>query len=346
MTAHTLPMAPSRTHGGTDAQGAPPLDFSTNSNACGPCPQALRAVNLADASRYPDGTYTDLILALARLHSVEPWRIVLAGSASEFIFRLTALAFKTGMRRVGLPAPAYGDYAYAADAWGLQKAVSPDHAELLWLCDPASPTGQTAHLVPAAPAMHTGFAALDCAYAPMRLVGSAAFDRAQRDLWWALFSPNKSLGLTGVRAAYAIAPVNAQIQAQTLEAMAPSWPVGAHGVAMLTAWSTPEVQAWLQGTLPTLAQYKRHLQQGLQTLGWELLPSDTHYFCARPPHPLSPQDVAHLRVQGIKLRDTTSMGLPGWYRLSAQPAEACAALLGALTAVQNQGPLARKELTS
>ena len=31
-------------HGGPDAQGAAPHDFSTNSNACGPCPLALTAV--------------------------------------------------------------------------------------------------------------------------------------------------------------------------------------------------------------------------------------------------------------------------------------------------------------
>ena len=31
-------------HGGTDHQGVPAWDFSTNSNACGPCPQALEAL--------------------------------------------------------------------------------------------------------------------------------------------------------------------------------------------------------------------------------------------------------------------------------------------------------------
>ena len=31
-------------HGGPDGQGAAPDDFSTNSNACGPCPDALAVV--------------------------------------------------------------------------------------------------------------------------------------------------------------------------------------------------------------------------------------------------------------------------------------------------------------
>ena len=53
-------------HGGPDALGAPRWDFSTNANACGPCPQALDAVHRADARRYPDPAYTDLRAALAQ----------------------------------------------------------------------------------------------------------------------------------------------------------------------------------------------------------------------------------------------------------------------------------------
>ena len=35
-------------HGGPDAGGVPVHDFSTNSNACGPCPEVLCAVQRAD----------------------------------------------------------------------------------------------------------------------------------------------------------------------------------------------------------------------------------------------------------------------------------------------------------
>ncbi|MGL6203454.1 MAG: aminotransferase class I/II-fold pyridoxal phosphate-dependent enzyme, partial [Giesbergeria sp.] len=57
-------------HGGTDALGAALHDFSTNSNACGPCPAALAAVQQADATRYPDPAYTDLRAQLAAFHGV------------------------------------------------------------------------------------------------------------------------------------------------------------------------------------------------------------------------------------------------------------------------------------
>ena len=85
-------------HGGPDARGAAQYDFSTNSNACGPCPHTLAAVQQADATRYPDPSYTALRAALADFHFVAPERIVLAASASEFIHRITALAAQQGAR--------------------------------------------------------------------------------------------------------------------------------------------------------------------------------------------------------------------------------------------------------
>ena len=56
---------PVQLHGGPDAAGIPVFDFSTNSNACGPCPMALAAVQQADATRYPDPAYTALRAQLA-----------------------------------------------------------------------------------------------------------------------------------------------------------------------------------------------------------------------------------------------------------------------------------------
>ena len=103
-------------HGGPDAQGVVAHDFSTNGNACGPCPAALEALQAADASRYPDPHYLDLRERLAGLHGVEAHRIVIAASASEFIGRVTAAVSQGGGGRVRLPRHGYGDYARAASS--------------------------------------------------------------------------------------------------------------------------------------------------------------------------------------------------------------------------------------
>jgi histidinol-phosphate aminotransferase len=302
-----------RVHGGPDAQGAPQFDFSTNSNACGPCPQALAAVQAADASRYPDASYTALRAALAAFYAVAPWRIVLAGSASEFIFRITAWARQQGARTVGLPTHAYGDYAHAAQAWGLAVAADGVQADVVWACEPSSPLGQ-AH----SPTFTTvqGLVVLDRAYAPLRLSGQSSWGDPQLQQLWQLFSPNKALGLTGVRAAFAIAPLGAETVVQQLEALATSWVLGAHGVALLMAWTQPDTQAWLQKSLHTLSEWKQNQISLLRGAGWTVQASDTPFFCARPPSGVCAVALSTaLRAKGIKMRDATSFGLPGWVRL-------------------------------
>jgi histidinol-phosphate aminotransferase len=334
--------ASTRIHGGTDALGAARFDFSTNSNACGPCPTALAAVQAADASRYPDAAYTGLRQALADFHGVSAGRVVLAASASEFIFRITAWIARQGGRSVWSSVCAYGDYAHAAQAWGLERVPSLEDAALVWACEPSSPLGQEhaawpRALLSAGRDMRGQTVVLDCAYAPLRLSGQASLNAAQKDAVWRLFSPNKALALTGVRAAYALAPSHDAQTAVALEAMAPSWPVGAHGHAMLLAWTQPETQAWLTASLPTLAGWKAKQVHMLQALGWQCLPSDANFFCAQPPAGLDPAALLPLlRVLGIKLRDAASLGLPGHLRISAQSPEAQAALQEALVHIATE----------
>lgn len=318
-----------RTHGGADSSGVALYDFSTNSNACGPSPAAQAAVSLADARHYPDARYVALRQQLADFHAVDVQRVLLAASASEFIFRMTAGLAQQGAHSVWLPPHSYGDYAQAAQAHRLAVVVDAKDAQLCWACEPSSPLG-AAHVGLNELVDTSATVVLDLAYEPLRLSNALALTHAQLQTVWQLWTPNKALGLTGVRAAYAIAPVNAEADdIWALEQLCPSWPIGAHGVAMLQAWVNPQVQTWLADSLHTLREWKAR-QMGLcQSLGWDCLPSDANFFCARPllPEGLTLQQaLAQLRSQGIKLRDTASFGLPGHVRISVQPPPAQYAL--------------------
>lgn len=352
---------PGNLHGGPDADGVPLHDFSTNANACGPCPSVLAAVQQADASRYPDPAYTALRQQLATLHGVAAGRVLLAASASEFIQRLsavTAMLRGPGANRsatVWLPRHHYGDCARAAAAWGLQRTDSAAQADLLWACEPSSPLGQpqpglaqamasigATEFCAASSEATAPVVALDCAYAPLRLSGRPSLDDAARDQAWQLWSPNKALGLTGIRAAYAIAPVGHDAASRgevarftaALQARCPSWPVGAHGVAMLQAWCAPEALAWLHTSLDTLRDWKARQQALLGALGWVCLPSEANFFCARPDVADVPQALQTLRAQGIKLRDADAFGLPGHVRVGVLPPQAQDALVQAWSAVK------------
>ena len=330
---NAVPDQNERVHGGPDRHGVALHDFSTNSNACGPCPATLAAVQGADASQYPDASYTALRQQLADFHGVSVRRVLLAASASEFIFRITAVAAQAGRtgQAVWLPPHSYGDYVQAAHAQGLALVSGTGKAQLLWACEPSSPLGAAqaglGELVDEFAT--TAVVVLDRAYEPLRLTSAPMLTAAQLQKVWQLWSPNKALGLTGVRAAYAIAPLGAQEAVSALEQLCPSWPVGAHGVAMLQAWCRADVQAWLTGSLDTLRKWKTRQLALCAALDWTSLSSEANFFCARPTLPEGmtlQQALAGLRAQGIKLRDTASFGLPGQVRISVHPPAAQDAL--------------------
>lgn len=315
-------------HGGPDAQGAPRWDFSTNANACGPAPAVIEALQRADATRYPDPASTALKETLAAFEGVEPRRITIAASASEFIGRLTAVVkLQSPHASVFVPSPGYGDYGRAADAWGLRRVGAPGDASLVWVTEPASPGGQSARI----PAGREGAVlVVDEAYAALRLSGDRPAVPATA---WRLVSPNKALGVTGVRGAYAVAPDGADAWSAALDRLCPSWPLGAHGVALLAAWADPATQQWVCDSLDTLRTWKvAQLALG-DTLGWTQEPGATAFYVARWPGVDMATVLPRLRGHGVKLRDTTSMGLPGAVRLGVRPPEAQAALRAAWQAV-------------
>jgi histidinol-phosphate aminotransferase len=328
-------------HGGPDAQGCPTWDFSTNTNACGPCPDVVAMLAAADVAHYPDPGYVQLREQLAKWHGVVACRVLLAGSASEFIFRLTGWAQRQGVLHALLPRHSYGDYARAALACGMGVAtygasdgphtdnIKPAERALMWCCDPASPHGQIDRTwISARP---QSVVVLDMAYDPLILGLKVSTATSALDKVWQLWTPNKALGLTGVRAAYVIAPVGSELETAQLNALCPSWPVGSHGVAMLAAWVSPSVQSWLAASLVTLQTWKLRQIALCESLGWVCLPSMTNFFVARPRIPLAPTKLQALRLQGVKLRDCASFGLSGHLRLSVQSPLAQDALVQALS---------------
>lgn len=323
-------MADKRFHGGPDALGVPRWDFSTCANAAGPCPSVLAAVRHADCTRYPDPSCSSIRERLAMLHGVPVQRILIAASASEFIQRIAAVGARLLPGPVAVPQHAYGDYAAAALAAG-RALVDEKHAgaaTLRWYAEPSSPLGHDA-----APPADPGClpTVLDAVYAPLRLQGTGLWQAAQRDAVFVLHSPNKALGLCGVRGAYAVAPATAAWDVpgwcRALEAALPSWPLSAQGVAMLDAWATREVQKWVRDSTPSLSEWKQTLAELLVGRNFEVRDSVTPFFCVRPPVPLA---VSGLREHGVAVRDVSSFSLPGWWRVSAQCSTAIQALGSAL----------------
>ena len=336
-------------HGGPDGGTPVSHDFSSNVNPLGPPPDMAAAVQAADRGRYPDPHYRQLRERLAGWHGVAASRVLPTAGTSEAIRRLTLSARLQGIRSVWLPQPGYGDYRAAAEALGLSVHGYADGTALLqglndapgpalvWLCEPCNPTGQS---LPAAfwsaladtASQRQLMLAIDRAYEPLRLDGADPVPPAVVEQAWQCFSPNKAFGLPGVRAGYLLAPADAnEALTPCVESLAPSWVLSAEGVALLDALADPSTQHWLAQARRTLAQWVQAQRESLDALGWHQSTSSVPFWLARPPQQGDALKhlLARLRAQGVKLRDATSFGLPGWVRVSAQPPLAQQALVDA-----------------
>ncbi|MDX9844046.1 MAG: aminotransferase class I/II-fold pyridoxal phosphate-dependent enzyme [Aquabacterium sp.] len=345
-------------HGGPDSGPVVQWDFSSNANVRLQPAALMQALVETDRCAYPDPSYTSLRATLAAASGCTPEQIVPTSGSSEGIRRLTLAAMLHGVREVWVPHPGYGDYAAAANALGLTLRPWTDAAQALaevaerarstpvlwWLCEPCNPTGAslpTAFWEALQAVQAQGLqliVALDRAYEPLRLIGADPVPDEVASACWQLWSPNKSCGLTGVRAGWMQAPEASHTlcgpTAAQLDRLAPSWVLSAEGVSLLSQWHLPVLQTWLAESRQQLAQWQAVQAQALSELGWTHRPGGvTPFMLSRPPLGSSsqlPELLAALRVRGIKLRDASSFGLPGWVRWRAHEPAAGRALCLAL----------------
>ncbi len=321
----------STVHGGSDSGPAVLHDFSTNANPL-PAPASLSAaLHAADRCRYPDPQYLALREHLGSAHGVGAECILPASGGAEAIRRLSLAALLQGLREVWVPSPGFGDYAAAAHALGLRVRPYADVDELLqglsgdtmvWLCEPCNPTGASLTSAQiAAIAKRAALTVLDRAYEPLRLAGRPPDIPAS---CWQLHCPNKALGHTGVRAAYLLAP-KANALSDRLQSLAASWVLSAEGQVLLLQLHRPEIQAWLADSRSQLRLWTAQQREMLAGLGWQQRDSCTPFWLARPAAALP-----ELRCSGIKLRDASSFGLPGWVRIATLPPQSQLALMESL----------------
>ncbi len=323
-------------HGGTDSGPAVLHDFSTNANPLPPPGALVQALQAAERRHYPDPQYRLLREHLAAAHGVAAEQVLPTAGGAEAIRRLSLAAFLLGLREVWVPEPGFGDYAAAAQALGLQPRGYRSAEQLLaalqagalvWICEPCNPSGSSlsAETLAAISARAT-LTVIDGAYDALRLHGTAPTLPAN---CWQLHCPNKALGHTGVRAGYVLAPTQADAFSQALLAkvqdLAPSWVLSGEGQVLLLQLHRPEIQAWLAESRQQLREWQALQQALLARLGWQQNRTCTPFWLARPQLPWP-----DLRAQGIKLRDATSFGLPGWVRLATLPPSSQLALQKAI----------------
>lgn len=313
-------MSPRVVHGGRDAGPTPRVDASTNANPLGPSPVATRAVASAELGPYPDPDYHDLRVLLAGHAGVTADEVVVGAGATELIHRL--------VRVVGGPVlvedATFGEYAAAARAAELPvaRAATPDdllaamaEAALVVVASPGNPDGRVRPADwcdrVAARARTTGCLVVwDLAYAPFLDAAVPVPDGAVR-----LHAPNKVHGCTGLRAGWLTAGASL---AEALREAAVSWLVSAPASAFLAATTTAEADAWVDGCRPRLHAWRDRLTTDLAALGLRVHPGDAPFVLVEVPD--ATRRATELRDRhAVKVRDATSLGRPGMWRIAAQP---------------------------
>lgn len=334
-------------HGGTDRLGVPRWDFSSNANAVAiktlPPKKLISKILNTPINFYPDPNYINLKQKLAQWHKVAPWQILIAGSGSEFINRLTTvIAHNNPQAKVYVPASAYGDYAKAAIINNLEVVEINNHNihktkkdDLIWHAEPSSPYGQLS----AAPEIACGLLIIDRVYSPLILEGKIHPTPPNA---WELHSPNKALGLLAIRGAYVIAPDNDSVKVLVgkINDASPSWVIGAQAVTMLECWVEFNTQKWLSKCKLILTNWKKQQIKQLQKLGWQCLESVTPFFLVSWKGSVNPARrktiLAQLRNKNIKLRDAKGLGAEGYIRVSVQHPRAQKQLIKVWQKLHNQ----------
>ena len=336
-------------HGATDSGPEPIADFSSCCHPFGPCPGVLEAVRQADPTRYPDPSYRRLREVLGDFHGTDADRIVPGSGVSELILRLVGAV----PGDVLAWSPSFVEYRRAAHVHGRRFLEARDarswiarvpRSGVAFLCQPNNPDG-TVH-----PREFLEAAAEACRSKDCRLVLDLAYADFCPSLTGLpegadlLSAPNKKFGMTGIRAGLAVC-ADAAFAAR-LAQRAPSWVVGSHGVAFLQASIGSDAGDWFEEHRPRVRQAGASLRTVLSRTGWRTHPSETHFFAAQPPPGSGTIDPAlrsarwtHLlRSHGIRARDLSNTGMPGWLRFAARPEEEVSLLGTVLSGLDQLDP--------
>ena len=331
------------------------IDFSANINPLGPAPGVLEAVcsSLQRVLHYPDRESFELRQALAGVHRVTSDNLVVANGSTELIYLLPRLL--PGARGL-IIAPAFSEYARALDRAGWQTEhliLSPDDRfalsleklaeklaegfDLLFLCNPANPTGAFLPLTMIKEVQRLcraagTFLVLDEAFMDFREGESAKGLIAESGGGIVLRSMTKFFAIPGLRLGYAIGQVDIIRQcADQLEPWSVNTPAQIAGVASLAD------AGYRERTVRCVSTERDALAQGLADLpGLAPFPSLANYLLVELRHGFSSAELRNrLLEKRILIRDCAKFqGLDGrYFRVAVRTGEENRRLLDALAEV-------------
>lgn len=328
---------------GEQPQAGKAIKLNTNENPYPPSPRVAAAITQAlqqGLARYPDPHATSFRIRAAQLLGVDP-ACILCGNGSDDILTILTRAFVGQGQRLRLPYPSYVLYKTLASIQGATAeevafgedwlptpafaAAHPD-LRLAMLPNPNSPSGTLvppdviAELASRLPCpllvdeAYVDFASVNC----VSLVAENEKIMVSRTL-------SKSYGLAGLRFGYVVA------QPQVIEQLAKvKDSYNCDTLAIAGATAAIDDQAWLEENRRRILKTRTVLHDGLEALGFQVLPSEANFVWASHAQPLEAV-YQRLKEHQILVR---YMNYPGWgegLRISVGTDDQIAALLSLLS---------------
>lgn len=173
-------------------------------------------------NEYPEGTYRELRAAAASYAGVAPEQVVIGAGADDLIY-LVARAYLAPGRRAAVERPTYPVYAIASRLEGAEVTEELDGADVIWVCNPANPTGalrEPEEIAALAREHPDALVAVDEAY--YEYAGETVvplIEEAPNLL--AIRSLSKAFGLAALRVGYAVASPQVAAELDRRRAPAP-----------------------------------------------------------------------------------------------------------------------------
>ncbi len=304
------------------------IDFSASINPLG-VPESVAAVireHIPLLAHYPEPLAESLAMHLGKHLGIDS-RTILCGNGSTELIYLVVRALAPS--RVLIPAPTFSEYERACRLlrgtscvhYALSRengfAVEPERfiaamagCDMAFLCNPNNPTGRlldrdSVRAVADAAKRMSCYLAVDEAFIEFAPGHSAVHDVSKNQHLIVLRSLTKYYALPGLRVGYAVLP---QALMPRMKEHKEPWTV--NSLAQKAAIAALDDTAYRERTGSVIGQWKKELEEGLDSLRIDRVPSAANFILIRMEN--AAETVLALRKKGILVRECDNFpGLNG-----------------------------------
>ena len=291
------------------------VKLKTNENPYPPSPKCaavLKSFDLDRLRRYPDPEFSALRQELAKLNHTHPEN-VFVGNGSDEILALAAKSFVENDEQIGSLDPSYSLYKTLAAIRDVKwigcdqqsnnrtiRTIEQSHISLFLWTNPNAPTGTLSDpaTIAAFARKFKGIVLVDEAYGDFSRTNCMHLATAAKNrniLVMRTFS--KSYSLAGLRVGYCVGPKDL---IDALYKVKDSYNVDA--IAQLVALAAVKDQKWMKANVAKVVKTRRWFTAELERRGWDVLPSESNFVFARPPHRNASSLFNALRERNIFVR--------------------------------------------